>query len=109
PLSKLVEMVPGFSQLKLPKEMIQVQEGKLQKWKHAMDSMTREELEDPEIIDSSRTERIAKGSGVAASEIRELVKQYRQSRKLVKMFKAGSPREMERMMRKVGMHGMKLT
>jgi len=52
PLNKLVEMVPGFGQLKLPKEMLDVQEGKLQKWKIAMDSMTRKELEDPEIIDS---------------------------------------------------------
>jgi len=108
PLSKLVEMVPGFSQLKLPKEMIQVQEGKLQKWKHAMDSMTKEELEDPEVIDSSRTERISRGSGILSSEVRELIKQYRQSKKLVKMLKAGSPREMEKLMKRMGAQGMQL-
>ena len=33
PLSQIVEMIPGFSSLKLPKEMLQVQEGKLKKWK----------------------------------------------------------------------------
>ena len=87
PLSKVMEMIPGFSQLKLPKEMLQVQEGKLENWRHAMDSMTKEELEDPEIISAQRIDRIAKGSGLTAKDIRELIKQYRQSKKLVKMMK----------------------
>ena len=86
-LSKLVEMIPGFSQLKLPKEMLDVQESKLEKWRYAMNSMTKEELEDPEIIDAKRIERIAKGSGVSTKDIRELIKQYRQSKKEVKMMK----------------------
>ena len=101
PLSQIVEMIPGFSQLKLPKEMLQVQEGKLKKWKIAMSSFTKEELEDPEIIDASRTERISKGSGIPANEIRELIKQYRQSKKVVKMFK-GSKGDMSKIMKKFG-------
>ncbi len=87
PLSKIAEMIPGFSQLKLPKEMLHVQEGKLKKWKYIMNSCTKEELEDPEIIDSSRIERIAKGSGTSTGSVRELIKQYRQSKKMVKMMK----------------------
>jgi len=101
PLSQLVEMIPGFSQLKLPKEMLQVQEGKLKHWKIAMNSFTKKELEDPEIVDSSRIERISKGSGIQASEIRELLKQYRQSKKMVKMFK-GSKGDMSKLMKKFG-------
>ena len=101
PLSQIVEMIPGFSQLKLPKEMLQVQEGKLKKWKIAMSSFTKEELEDPEIIDASRTERISKGSGIPANEIRELIKQYRQSKKMVKMFK-GSKGDISKIMKKFG-------
>ena len=101
PLSSIVEMIPGFSQLKMPKEMLQVQEGKLKKWKIAMNSMTKKELEDPEIIDSSRIERISRGSGVQTSEIRELVKQYKQSKKMVRMFK-GSKGDMSRFMKKFG-------
>jgi len=61
PLTSIVDMIPGFSSLKLPKEMLQTQEGKLKKWKIAMNSMTQKELEDPETIDSSRTDRISKG------------------------------------------------
>jgi signal recognition particle subunit SRP54 len=98
-LSKIVEMVPGFSQLKLPKEMLNVQEEKLEKWKIAMNSMTKEELEDPEIVDSQRIDRISKGSGTGAKDIRELVKQYRQSKKMVKMMK-GSGGDMNKMMKK---------
>ena len=106
PLTKIVDMIPGFGQLKLPKEALQVQEGKLEKWKHAMDSMTKGELEDPEIIDAARLERISKGSGVSISDVRELVKQYRQSKKMVKMFKgADDVRGMQKLMKKMG--GMK--
>ena len=101
PLSSIVEMIPGFSSLKLPKEMLQVQEGKLKKWKIAMNSFTKEELEEPESVDSARIERISKGSGIPTSEVRELLKQYRQSRKMVKMFK-GSKGDMSKMMKKLG-------
>jgi len=87
PLSKVVEMIPGFGQLKMPKDMLKVQEGKLKKWKVAMQGMTKEELEDPEILSSSRIERIAKGSGVTTGIVRELIKQYRQSKKMIKMMK----------------------
>jgi len=101
PLSQIVEMIPGFSSLKLPKEMLQVQEGKLKKWKVAMNSMTKSELEDPEIVDSSRIERISRGSGVSIQEIRELIKQYKQSKKMVKMFK-GSKGDISKFMNKFG-------
>lgn len=84
---KLMEMIPGMSSLQLPKELLDVQEGKLEKWKHAMNSMTKAELEDPEIISAERVDRIASGSGVSVAEVRELLKQYRQSKKMMKMFK----------------------
>jgi signal recognition particle subunit SRP54 len=88
PLSKVVEMIPGFGQIKMPKEMLKVQEGKLKKWKIAMQSMTQEELEEPdEVLDAKRIERISKGSGQTTGTVRELIKQYRQSKKMVKMMK----------------------
>jgi signal recognition particle subunit SRP54 len=89
PLKKVLEMVPGMGQLQLPKETLDVQEGKLKLWKHAMNSMTKKELEDPELIDAQRIERISKGSGVSISDVRDLLKQYRQSKKLVKLVKGG--------------------
>jgi signal recognition particle subunit SRP54 len=100
PLAKVMEMIPGMGQIQMPKEALQVQEGKLKKWKHAMNSMTKAELEDPETIDAGRIDRISRGSGIPTGEVRDLLKQYRQSKKLVKMLKgAGSP---EKLMKKLG-------
>ena len=91
PLSKVVDMIPGFGQLKLPKDALKVQESKLKKWRYIMSSMTKEELERPdEVINNQRIERISKGSGTSSGEVRELIKQYRQSKKIVKMMKGKS-------------------
>src|SRR3989338_4585944 len=107
PLGKVLEMVPGFGQLKLPKEMIDVQQGKLKKWKFIIDSCTQQELEDPDVIDSQRIARIAKGSGSNETDVRELLKQYRQSKKMMKMFKGTNPKNMEKMIGKLkGIPGM---
>ena len=97
PLSKVMEMIPGMSKVDLPKEALEVQEDKLKKWKHIMQSMTKKELEEPDLMfNRKRIERVAKGSGVNSSEVRALLKQYRQSKKMVKMMK-GNP---EKMMKK---------
>ncbi len=87
--SKLLEMIPGMSAVKLPKDMIEVQEGKMKKWKYIMQSMTKEEKEDPDVIDSSRLQRIAKGSGTKPEEVKELIKNYNQTKKMVKKMQGG--------------------
>ncbi len=107
-LGKIMEMVPGMGQLKLPKGALQVQEGKLKKWKFIMNSCTKAELEEPDKIDASRIERIAKGSGTSASEVRDLLKQYKQSKKLIKMMKGGGdPQKMMAKMQQGKIKGMK--
>ncbi|MFT4343619.1 MAG: signal recognition particle receptor subunit alpha [Candidatus Woesearchaeota archaeon] len=99
PLTKVMELIPGMGQLQMPKEALQVQQEKLELWKYAMDSMTRKELEDPDEIGIDRVERIAKGSGIDGAEVRGLLKQYKQSKKLMKMFKGKDP---DKMMKKMG-------
>ena len=90
PLDKVAELIPGLGGLggslgkKLP-DMFNVQESKMKKWRFAIDSMTPQEKENPDLLDSSRISRISKGSTVSANEIRELIKQY----KLVKEFAVG--------------------
>jgi signal recognition particle subunit SRP54 len=96
---KIIDMIPGMGGMKLPKEMLDVQEGKLEKWKFAMDSMTMEELEDPDIISAERIDRISSGSGLSVSAVRELLKQYRQSKKMMKMMKG--EKDMNKMMKKM--------
>ena len=91
PLTKIMEMIPGMGQLKMPKEMLEVQEEKLEKWKFIIDSLTKKELENPDVIDGKRIDKIAKGAGVNASDVRDLLKQYKQSKKMMKMLKGGDP------------------
>jgi signal recognition particle subunit SRP54 len=87
PLSKMLELIPGFSSVQLPKEALQVQQDKMVKWKYIMNSCTKTELSDPSEMDSSRIDRIARGSGQSEREVRDLLKHYKQSKKMVKMFK----------------------
>jgi len=104
PLSKIMDLIPGISGIKdkIPKDMLQVQESKLKKWKYIMQSCTKEELENPDIIDKQRIERIARGSGTSESDVRDLLKQYKQGKKMMKLMKSGigSQKDMEKMMKK---------
>jgi signal recognition particle subunit SRP54 len=100
-LSKLVELIPGMSSMQIPKDMLEGQEGKLKIWKYALQSMTKKELEDPELLDNSRLQRISTGSGVSVEDIRGLLKQYRQSKKMMKMMKGmGDEQDMNKLMKK---------
>lgn len=99
-ISKLMEMIPGFSKIKLPKEALNVQEEKLKKWRFVMDSMTKTELENPDVIDRSRMERIAKGAGCSTQDVKDLIKQYNMSKKMSKMLKGG--KNLDKMMKKFG-------
>jgi signal recognition particle subunit SRP54 len=97
---KLMEMIPGMGSMKLPKEMLDVQEEKLERWKFAMDSMTKVELENPDTINAERIDRISAGCGLKIGEVRELLKQYRQSKKMMKMFKG--EQDINKLMKKMG-------
>ncbi|MBI2146244.1 signal recognition particle protein [Candidatus Woesearchaeota archaeon] len=97
---KIMEMIPGMGSLKMPQELLEVQEGKLEKWKYAMDSFTKEELENPDVVSADRIDRIAAGSGTKVGEVRELLKQYRQAQKLMKMFKG--EQDIGKVMKKMG-------
>ena len=84
PLSKIAEMIPGLSHFAAKmSNMFEIQEAKLKRWRYAIDSMTPEERENPEILNSSRIARISRGSHVPANEIRELIKQYKIMKQLI--------------------------
>jgi len=104
PLDKIMELIPGASGMKdkLPKEMLQVQGDKLKRWKYVMQSMTKQELENPDVIDNSRMQRIAKGSGTNVSDVRELLKQYKMAKKFSKVMKgADGEQDINKMMKKL--------
>src|SRR3989344_4717866 len=84
--SKIKEMIPGFSKAKIPDNALESQEAKMKHWKYAIQSMTPHEKENPEILEkeTSRLQRIARGSGTTTSEIRQLLKQYKMIKDLAK-------------------------
>ena len=87
PFSKVLSMLPGVSSSNLPPEMLNSAEGRLDKWRVIIQSMTPSERENPKLLNSSRGKRIARGSGTTEKEVKELLKQYVMMRKMLKMFK----------------------
>ena len=71
---------------------------RLARYKVIMDSMTREEKDEPNLIKGKRIERIAIGAGVPASEVKVLLKQYNQSKKM--MGSIGKDRKMRKQLMK---------
>ncbi|MEM4576774.1 MAG: signal recognition particle protein Srp54 [Candidatus Nezhaarchaeales archaeon] len=85
PLRKVLEMIPGFG-LSLPDEIADVAQEKLDKWTVIVKSMTKEELENPEVINRSRMRRIARGSGVKVKDVKDLLDAYEGIRRMIKTF-----------------------
>jgi signal recognition particle subunit SRP54 len=59
-------------------------EMRMEKWRFIIQSMTKQERKDPDIINESRRKRIARGSGLAEGEIKEMIKQYNTSKTFMK-------------------------
>jgi signal recognition particle subunit SRP54 len=80
---KLLKMIPGMS-YDIPEDMLNTAEGRLEKWRVMIQSMTPEEREDPKIFNASRMKRVARGSGTSEKEVKELLKQYVLMRRMLK-------------------------
>jgi len=89
PLRKVLQMIPGG--VSLPEEQLGVAEEKMKSWRVIIQSMTKKELEEPRLVDSSRSKRIARGAGRPEREVRELVNQYFTMRKMMKQMKRRGP------------------
>ena len=83
PLNELLSMIPGLNKMK-GLQNIQVDEKQLAHVEAIIQSMTREEKENPEIINASRRKRIAAGSGRPLHEVNRLIKQFEEMRKMMK-------------------------
>lgn len=82
PIEQLLEMIPGFS--KISKKEFREEENNLKKMEAIINSMTKKERENPDIIDGSRKRRIAKGSGTTVQEINMLLKQFDYVKKMIR-------------------------
>jgi len=74
-------------------------EGRVSKWRFIIQSMTKAEKADPDLLNSSRIKRISRGSGWPEHEVKELLKNYKNSKN---MMKASKGRQMQGTLRRMG-------
>ncbi len=83
PIDQVLGMIPGLSGAKQLKNM-QIDEKQLDHIEAIINSMTVAERTNPDIINGSRRKRIARGSGTKIQEVNRLLKQFRQTKKMMK-------------------------
>ena len=81
----MLSMLPGMGKFKIREE--DIDESKMVKMKAVIQSMTKKERLNPQIIGSSRKIRIAKGSGTSVQEVNRVLKQFEQSKLMMKQMK----------------------
>jgi len=86
PLKGILKMIPGMG-YNIPDEQMNLAEDALKKWRVIIQSMTPKEREKPKILSSSRIRRVARGSGTTEKEVKQLLTQYNQMRKMMKTFR----------------------
>lgn len=87
-LEKVLQMIPGIG-MSIPEEEMKVGKEKLNRFKLMMQSMTEEELDNPNTLNSPRIERIANGSNTSKEEVKELLEQHQKMKKMLKSFSKG--------------------
>ncbi|MDW0206144.1 MAG: signal recognition particle protein Srp19, partial [Nitrososphaeraceae archaeon] len=95
----IIDNLPGLSGV-VKEDQIDVIQGKLEKWRFIIQSMTKYEKRNPEVINDSRRKRIARGSGVAEHDVKDLIKNFNNSKNMIKQSKG---RQMQGMLRRLGM------
>ena len=89
-LEQLMGMIPGINKLKQLKDAPKPDEKELAKTEAIIRSMTKKERERHQIINASRRQRIAKGSGTSVNEVNRVLKSYTMMLKMMKKFKGKS-------------------
>jgi len=98
-LRNILENMPGMSGM-VKEDQLEQQEERMEKWRYIIQSMTKEEKADPDLINASRVKRLARGSGWPEHEVKELLKAYKNSKS---MMKASKGRQLQGMLRKMGL------
>jgi signal recognition particle subunit SRP54 len=88
PLEQVLGMIPGIGQA-MRQQQVSIDEGDLRHIEAMIRSMTPDERYNPDIIDTSRRRRIARGSGTTTQEVNGLLKQFKEMQKMMKMLTGG--------------------
>jgi signal recognition particle subunit SRP54 len=94
----VIDNLPGLSGM-IKEDQLDVLQGKMEKWRFIIQSMTKEEKKNPDMVNDSRRKRIARGAGMVEHDVRDLIKQYNNSKTMMKQAKG---RQMQGMLRRFG-------
>ncbi len=93
PISQLLEMIPGMNSKAL--KGVEVDDREIIKVEAIIKSMTKKERVEPSILNGSRRKRIAAGSGTTIQDVNKVIKNFEQSRKMMKQF-AGMEKDIKK-------------
>jgi len=90
-MESILSMIPGWSAMKQARD-VKIDEKELVRIEAIINSMTMRERTDPSILNASRRQRIARGSGTKVSDVNKLINQYQDMRKMIKKLTKAGPR-----------------
>ena len=96
PLDQVLGMIPGLGNAAKDVDTA-AGEAEMRRAMAMIDSMTTAERREPALLNGSRRKRIAKGSGTRVEDVNRLLKQYVQTRKMMKQFGGGGGKAMKRL------------
>ena len=99
-LKDLASMIPGMGKML---KNVDIPDDAFKQTEAIIDSMTPAEREQPQIINARRRERIAKGSGTTVADVNRLLKQFEDTRKMMKAVAGGGMQQKMRQMQRGGM------
>jgi signal recognition particle subunit SRP54 len=95
----VIENMPGLSGM-VKEDQLDAMQERMEKWRFIIQSMTKDEKKDPDLVNEARRKRIARGSGMPESEVKHMITQYNNSKAMMKQSKG---RQMQGLMRKFGL------
>jgi signal recognition particle subunit SRP54 len=95
----VIDNLPGLSGM-IKEDDLDALQAKMEKWRFIIQSMSREEKKTPDIVNDSRRKRIARGAGTTEHDVKDLIKQYHNSKSMMKQTKG---RQMQGMLRRLGL------
>ena len=99
PLSQVLEMLPGFSQIKGRLSQDEMDGAQMRKVEAIVLSMTPLERHSPEVLNGSRRRRIARGSGTTVQDVNQLLNQFRQMQKMMRQLSRNQGRGLSNLLK----------
>ncbi len=88
PLDQVLKMIPGMNKLK-GIENVKVDDSRFRRIDAIISSMTKEERQNPSVMNASRRRRVAMGSGVVVRDVNQVLNQFEQMQQMMKRFSGG--------------------